>query len=206
MSNGNQLELNKGDNFIFCVDVSSSMSISDTKTGAPRIDYLKEKLAAFVNEAGKYDDDGIDLVTFGHAVNVKPKLTPASAGDIIASLKANEMSTITDRAIAKAWELHRAGGYEQTVCFIATDGAPSDKNAVRDVIRDIASKLKPDPEDPKDSHEFAISFLIVGNPDASLRAFLTELDDELKAKYDIVDVKNLDDVDFVSAFAGALND
>ena len=42
--------------------------------------------------------------------------------------------------------------------------------------------------------------------DGPLRAFLTELDDNLKAKHDIVDVKALEDVDFVGAFAGALND
>jgi uncharacterized protein YegL len=199
MSNGNNLELNKGDNFIFCFDVSASMQQTDTPNGASRIDYLKEKLSAFVNEAGKYDDDGIDLLTFGHSVTVQPKLTPATAGTVIASLKANEGSTQTDRAIAKAYELHKAGGYEQTVCFIATDGAPADKDAVRDVIRTIASELK-------EEHEFAISFLIVGKPDASLEAFLTELDDNLKAKYDIVDRKSLDDVDFMSAFVGALHD
>ena len=41
------LELNKGDNFIFCVDVSGSMSARDTPGGASRIDYLKEKIGAF---------------------------------------------------------------------------------------------------------------------------------------------------------------
>lgn len=193
------LELNKGDNFIFCFDVSASMQASDTPSGASRIDYLKEKLGTFVNEAAKYDDDGIDLLTFGHQIKVQPKLTPATAGGIISALQANEGSTDTARAIQKAYELHKAGGYEQTVCFLATDGAPADKDAVRETIRTIASELK-------EEHEFALSFLIVGKPDSALQAFLTELDDNLKAKHDIVDVKNLDDVDFMSAFVGALHD
>lgn len=200
------LELNKGDNFIFCFDVSSSMGITDTPSGASRIDYLKEKLQAFVEEAGKYDDDGIDLITFGHIVKTKPKLTPATAGQIIGELRADEGATFTEKAIKRAFELHRAGGYAQTVCFVATDGAPSDKEAVKATIRDIASQLKPDPEKPEDSHEFAISFLTVGKIDDALRGFLSELDDDLKAKYDIVDVKALDDVDFVTAFVGALHD
>lgn len=199
MSNGNNLELNKGDNFIFCVDVSGSMSARDTPSGASRIDYLKEKITAFVGEAAKYDDDGLDLITFGHQVSLKSKLTPATAGALIAALSANESSTDTAGAIAKAYELHKKGGYEQTVCFVATDGSPADKNAVKETIRTIASEIK-------DEHEFAISILTVGTPDAGLRAFLTELDDELKAKHDIVDVKSLDEVDFVSAFAGALHD
>lgn len=193
------LELNKGDNFIFCVDVSGSMSARDTPSGASRIDYLKEKVSTFIGEAAKYDDDGIDLVTFGHAVNVKPKLTPASASSVLATLAANEGSTDTAGAIRKAYELHKAGSYEQTVCFVATDGAPADKSAVREAIRTIASEIK-------DEHEFAISILVVGQPDPGLQAFLRELDDDLKAKHDIVDVKNLDEVDFVTAFIGALHD
>lgn len=192
------LELNKGDNFIFLFDVSGSMITTDTPSGATRIDYLKEKLGAFVDEAGKYDDDGIDLITFGHAITLKPKLTPSTAKEIIASLKANESATYTDKAIQKAYDLHKAGGYKQTVAFVATDGAPADQNAVKEVIRSIASEIK-------DEHEFAISFLIVGK-DAGIRGFLTELDDNLKAKHDIVDVKDLDEVDFVSAFSGALHD
>lgn len=198
MDAGNQLELNKGDNFIFLFDVSSSMQQTDTPSGASRIDYTKEKLTTFVNEAAKFDDDGIDLITFGHAVQVKPKLTPATAGDIIASLRANESATDTAGAIRKAYELHKTGKYDQTVAFIATDGSPSDQLAVKEAIRTIASELR-------EEHEFAISFLIVGK-DSGIRAFLTELDDNLKAKHDIVDVKNLDDVNFVEAFAGALND
>lgn len=192
------LELNKGDNFIFLFDVSASMQARDTPSGHSRIDYLKEKLTSFVNEAAKYDDDGVDLVTFGHSITVKPKLTPATAGDIIASLKASEGSTETAKAIAKAYELHVAGGYKQTVAFVATDGEPNNKEDVKETIRDIASKLK-------DEHEFAISFLKVGS-DPGIQAFLEELDDNLKAKHDIVDVKNLDEVDFISAFVGALHD
>lgn len=193
-----QLELNKGDNFIFAFDVSGSMSASDTPSGQSRIEYLKEKLTTFVNEAGKWDDDGIDLITFGHAVTVKPKLTPANAASTIGTLKANESSTDTAGAIFRAYQIHRDGGYKQSVLFVATDGAPSDEGKVKDVIRDIASNLK-------DEHEFAISFLVVGQ-DQGIRAFLTELDDNLKAKHDIVDVKNLDEVDFIGAFAGALHD
>lgn len=198
MSDGTQLELNKGDNFIFLFDVSASMTIADTPSGAARIDYLKEKLGAFVDEAGKYDDDGIDLITFGHAITKKPKLTPSSAKDVIASLKANESSTNTAEAIAEAYRVHKLGSYKQSVVFVATDGAPSNREAVKDTIRDIASKIG-------DEHEFAISFLVVGQ-DPGIRDYLRELDDDLKAKHDIVDVKELDTVDFVSAFAGALHD
>jgi len=113
-------------------------------------------------------------------------------------LQANESATQTHLLIQQAYDDHKKEGHAQTVLFIATDGAPSDKDAVRGIIRKIASEIK-------DEHEFAISFLQVGN-DAGIAQFLAELDDNLNAKYDIVDVKRLDQVNFLEAFDGALHD
>jgi Mg-chelatase subunit ChlD len=196
-----QFELNKGDNFIFAIDVSGSMQATDTPAGASRIEYLKEQVITFAREASKWDEDGIDVISFGHQVKVFEKVTAEKAGDIIGGLKATESQTRTDLVITKAYELHKAGGYKQTVLFLATDGEPTGTTdeAVKDAIRAIAS-------DVKDEHEFAISILTVGVPSASLQSFLTELDDSLKAKHDIVDVKALESVDFIAAFAGALHD
>ena len=194
-----QLELNKGDNFIFLVDVSASMGTRDCPNNSSRIDFLKEKVIQFANEASKWDPDGIDVIKFGHAITPYKGVTADKAAELIGGFSANEGSTDTAGAIREAYKLHKAGAYDQTVCFVATDGAPNDKEAVKAVIRTIASELK-------DEHEFAISFLTVGEIDAGLRAFLTELDDTLNAKYDIVDVKALTDVDFMSAFVGALHD
>lgn len=185
-----QLELNKGDNFIFAVDVSGSMGTRDCPGGAARIDYLKENVITFAKEASKWDEDGIDVLTFGHQITPFPKVTAEKAEALISGFKASEASTDTAGAIREAYKLHKAGGYAQTVLFLATDGAPNDKNAVKDAIRTIASELK-------DEHEFAISILTVGEIDSALGAFLTELDDDLKAKHDIVDVKKLTDVDFM---------
>src|SRR5690349_11939737 len=137
-----QLELNKGDNFIFCVDVSGSMTTRDCPGGAARIDFLKEKTISFAKEASKWDEDGIDVLSFGHQVTPYPGVTGDKASDIIGGLKANEGSTDTAGVIAKAYEMHKKGGYAQTVCFVATDGEPSDRNAVKDVIRTIASEIK----------------------------------------------------------------
>lgn len=194
------LELNQGDNFIFGIDVSASMQTTDCEGGLSRIDYLKEKLLTFIKEASKYDPDGVDILTFGASVTPYPKVSAERAESIVSLLKANEAATMTHLLIKKAYALHKDGGYQQTVLFIATDGSPSDQGAVKTAIVSIANELK-------DEHEFAISFLTVGQVDPPLRAFLTMLDDDLRgAKYDIVDVKALDEVDFLSAFAGALHD
>lgn len=196
-----QFELNKGDNFIFGIDVSGSMQARDTPSGASRIDYLKEQVVTFAREASKWDEDGIDVIAFGHQIRAYEKVTAEKAADIITPLTASESQTRTDLVIQRAYELHKKGGYKQTVLFLATDGEPTGttNEAVKQVIRDIAADLK-------DEHEFAISILTVGQPTADLKAFLTELDDSLNAKHDIVDVKALESVDFIAAFAGALHD
>lgn len=195
-----QLELNKGDNFIFAIDVSGSMQTTDTPNNSQRIEYLKENVQTFINEAAKWDEDGVDVITFGHNVKHLGAVTAEKAGELVGSLKASESATNTAGAIAQAFKLHRQGGYAQTVLFLATDGEPSDQEAVFKTIAGITQELK-------DEHEFAISFLTVGKPDAALRSFLTKLDDDLPgAKHDIVDVKALDEVNFIEAFAGALHD
>lgn len=194
-----QLELNKDDNFIFAVDVSGSMGATDCPGGKSRIEFLKENVITFAKEASKFDTDGIDVITFGHKITPYKGVTAEKAEQLISGFTANEGSTDTAGVIREAYKMHKAGGYEQTVLFVATDGEPADRGAVKDVIRTIASELK-------EEHEFAISFLTVGVIDAKLQSFLTELDDDLKAKHDIVDVKALTDVDFITAFMGALND
>jgi Mg-chelatase subunit ChlD len=193
-----QLELNRGDNFIFGVDISASMQTTDCPGGQSRIQFLKEKVITFAKEATRWDDDGIDVLTFGHQVTPYRGVTAEKAEEVIGKLKANEGSTHTHQVIEAAYKLHVEGGYQQTVLFIATDGQPSDSGAVKRTITSIAKKLK-------DEHEFAISFLTVGTIDSGLRAFLDELDDEL-GDPDIVDVKALEDVDFITAFTGALHD
>lgn len=199
MSQANQFELNKGDNFIFGIDVSGSMAATDCPGGASRINFLKENVITFAKEASKWDEDGIDVLTFGHKVTSYKGVTAEKAEQLISGFTANEGSTDTAGLIREAYKLHKAGGYEQTVLFIATDGAPADQEAVKEAIRTIAAEVK-------DEKEFKISILTVGNIDASLEAFLTELDDNLKAKHDIVDRKALTEVDFMQAFMGALND
>ncbi len=196
------LELNQGDNFIFGMDVSGSMQTADCPGGMKRIDYLKEKVIQFAGEASKYDSDGIDVITFGHQIKVFNNIDGDKAKDVIAKLTATESATMTHELISKAWEMHKTSGSKQTVLFIATDGDPSDREAVKKVIRGIAAELPDGDED----FAFSISILTVGNIDGALQSFLTDLDDNLKAKHDIVDVKRLDEVDFISAFAGALHD
>ncbi len=201
--NPNNLELNKGDQFIFALDVSMSMNQKDCPGNLSRIEYSKEQAKVFAAEAGKYDPDGADYLTFGEKITKYWNQSPEDAAKLIDGLKASEGSTDTAGAISTAWErakeLRANGCTDNIVLFIVTDGAPNDREAVKITIRKIAETLD-------NGEEFGISFLTVGQIDQGLREFLTELDDTLNAKHDIVDVKDFMQVDFVGAFVGAIHD
>jgi hypothetical protein len=198
-SNPNNLELNKGDQFIIGLDISGSMGQSDTPTGASRINYSLETLKAFCTEAHKWDPDGVSFYLFGASCHAYPDLQPADIDAKLANIKLEPM-TMTHLAINAAYAEHKSKGSEQTFLMIFTDGEPADQGAVQKAIVDITN-------DVKDQGEFRIAFITVGVRSAGLDAWLTLLDDALPgAKYDIVDVKKLEDVDFMAAVAGALND
>lgn len=194
------LELNKGDNFILCGDVSMSMGTKDCPGGMSRIEYMKEQFTVFAKAASEWDEDGIDLITFGHQITVRKNISGDDAVATIAKLSASEGSTDTAGAIKAAFARHKETNSKQTFCMLFTDGEPNDRNAVKKAIVGITNEIQ-------DEHEFALQFLTVGVIDPGLKSFLTELDDDLKgAKYDIVDVKALESVDFMAACAGALHD
>jgi Mg-chelatase subunit ChlD len=197
---GSTKELDSGDNLVFIFDVSYSMQADDTPTGKNRLDYSKEKAIGLVIEAVKYDPDGVDVGIFGKGARWVGKATGANATDLIGPLKPSDGQTDTHAAIQLAYDLHVKNQHQQTFLFLVTDGEPSDRQKVRDTIAGIAEKLK-------DEHEFAIGFLTVGKIDPGLQSFLKELDDTLKAKHDIVDVRALEEVeDLIQVATAALHD
>lgn len=200
-TNANNLELNKGDQFIIGLDISGSMGATDCPGGSSRINYSLETLKTFVREAAKWDPDGVSFYLFGAQVHAFPDLKPEEIDAKLSGIKLEGM-TRTDLAITRAYEEHKAKKNEQTFLMIFTDGSPSDGDAVKKAIIGITN-------DVKDEKEFRIAFITVGQRPADLDAWLTALDDTLTsdgAKYDIVDVKRLEEVDFMAAVNGALTD
>lgn len=200
--NANNFELNKGDDFIIGLDISASMQASDCPGGYSRTQYSLEQLTTFIKEASKWDTDGVSVYGFGINVHKQPDVSADKLDDAIAALKAlpYEGGTRTELVIQEAWKEHQERNNEQTVLMLFTDGEPGDQEAVFKTIADITNQVK-------DEREFNIAFITVGQRSASLNQFLTKLDDAIPgAKYDIVDVKALEEVDFYKAFDGALND
>lgn len=202
MSNTNNLELNKGDDFIVGLDISGSMQATDCPGNTSRITYAIESFKTFAKEASKWDTDGVSLYAFGARVHEFPDVN-ADKIDEVASKLARlplEGMTRTDLVISAAYNEHVARKNEQTVLFLFTDGTPSDETATLKAVADITNKVK-------DEREFNIAFITVGERSSELDAFLKKLDDGVPgAKFDIVDVKKLEEVDFYAAFEGALND
>jgi len=201
MSNTNNLELNKGDDFIVAVDVSGSMQATDCPGGVTRIKFAAENFRTFAKEAAKWDTDGVSLYAFGARVHSFPDVAEAQIDATVDKLLGLPLEgmTRTDQVIAAAYSEHKARKNEQTVLMVFTDGEPSDADAVLRIIADITNEVK-------DEREFNVIFITVGDRSPSLQAFLDKLDDAIPgAKHDIVDVKKLEEVDFYAAFDGALN-
>lgn len=197
--NMNNLELNKGDQFIIGLDISTSMTATDCPGNMSRLNYCLETTKLFVTEAAKWDPDGVSLYLFGASVHAYPDMSPADIETKLSNIK-TEGSTMTHLAIDAAYKEHKTKKNEQTFLIIFTDGEPADQQAVEQSIIRIT-------KDVKDEKEFRIELITVGQRSSGLDRWLTELDNNLTAKgakYDILGVKKLEEVDFMSAVMNAL--
>jgi Mg-chelatase subunit ChlD len=194
----NNFELNKGDQFIVALDISGSMQMKDCPGNASRFSYVLETMEVFISEASKWDPDGVSFYAFNNEVQEFPDVASTEAlHETIGRLRPGG-GTATHRAISAAYREHKLKGSEQTFLLLFTDGEPSDRQAVKQAIVDITN-------DVKDEKEFRICILTVGARTPELSAWLSDLDDNLtEAKYDIVDIEKLEDVDFERAVANAI--
>ena len=168
------------------IDFSGSMASTDTGKVGTRIQRVKESLTGLVGELADVDEDGIDLITFGgetitHTPGVKNT-------EILNTVFARRVSggTPTAEALTKGFEV--AGKSDKPDFLVVfTDGEPNNREAVKTVIRNQANKQANDAD-------LTILFIQVGD-DASAGDFLKDLDDNLNAKLDIVDVKTQAEAD-----------
>lgn len=203
-----QVEINPNMQYIFGVDISASMNNTDGACGGQtRYSYALEKLQSFIQISQDYDPDGPTVALFGESVTVYPNTTLEAVSSKL-SAPTFEGFTNTAEVISAAYDIHKKEKaalndglkHPGTVLMIFTDGEPTNRQAVERVITQITHEVEA-------AEEFNITFLTVGTIDSNLQAWLTALDDDLKAaKHDIVDVKRLEEVSFLKAVAGAVND
>lgn len=188
------LELKKGDQIIFLVDRSGSMDTTDCD-GDSRYNCVREKIKAFVRGASKFDPDGVSVHLFNNRVELHTDVAdPATVDKLIDAHKPGG-GTATHLAIQAAWREHKTKSSAATFVVLFTDGDPSEPTEVENTIVNI-TKTMSSPE------EFRLSFLTVGKRSPELSSWLERLDSSLKgAKYDIVGVEELNNVDFDQAIA-----
>ena len=191
-------ELNKGDQFIVAFDCSGSMQTPDCPGGTTRFTHVKETMKAFIRAAAQWDPDGVSFYAFNFECREYPDVkTPEEIETIIAALRPSG-GTNTHLAIRDAYAEHKRKGSEQTFLLIFTDGEPTEPDLVEAEVVRITN-------DVQDEKEFRISILTVGKRSAGLEAWLSDLDNNLtSARYDIIDVNELDKVDFMAAVDGAI--
>lgn len=202
------IELNPNKQYILCGDISASMQAIDSKCGGnSRYSYMVEKFKQFIKEAEDFDPDGPTIMLFGESVYQYPNTTLDKVESKIKSPNF-EGFTNTHLVVQAAWNMHKTEQEELaregkvhsgTVCFIFTDGDPTNRLALERTIRDIANSV--DNED-----EFSIGFVLVGTIEPSLQEYLNKLDDDLKAKFDIVGTSEIEGLSFLKAVNNAINE
>lgn len=192
MTDHTTLELHNDDNFIFALDVSASMKMTDCPGGLSRFDYSIEKMKQFCHEAASFQSEGICILTFGIQVDKFDHITEDKIDSIIAASKPDQCGTLTNKVIIAAYQEHIDDGHEDTFLFLVTDGEPTKPEAVIEVLNSISANMK---------GSFRVVFLTVGQINKSLQHYLNDLVNTFK----MVDVKALDSVTFLSSVNTSIN-
>lgn len=181
--------------YVLVIDKSGSMSEKDTKSGKSRWAEAQETTKALANKVADLDPDGITVYVFAGGFKKYEGVTPAKVTEIFNENEPGGGTTLApviadifgDYTKRKAAGTNKAHG---EMCFVITDGQPSDENQVaKEIVKFGNSLLGRD--------EYGISLLQVGR-DPNATAFLQRLDDNLAkegAKNDIVDAKTMDEVE-----------
>jgi len=163
--------------------------------GDTRYNAVREKLKAFVRGASKFDPDGVSIHFFNNRVETHADVADVNVVDQLIDTHRPGGGTATHLAIQAAWKEHRQKQSTASFVMAFTDGEPSEPEEVKKSIVNITNTMN-NPE------EFRITFLTVGVQSPQLKAWLSALDSDLKgAKYDIVGVEELNNVDFDQAVA-----
>ena len=174
-------------NFVVAVDASGSMGETDMPGGKSRWEYMQETLVAFTRDILTIDSDGIEVVAFGgqNITTVAGKSTEVVK--LIFSTRSPRGSTPLAQALTECIKLTKQSN-KKAVILVFTDGVPDDKSEAARVIVNQANSQETD-------DECTVLFIQVGH-DAAASHYLRSLDDDLTAaKFDIVDVKSMDEAE-----------
>ncbi|KAL8840445.1 MAG: hypothetical protein Q9170_001321 [Blastenia crenularia] len=163
----------------FLVDDSGSME--------PRWKTTARVLAAVVDIAVRYDDDGVDVKFFNKRIK-KEERTNLNTTEKVMSLFAKNNpprgGTLTADVLEEVLREYmsryrRDPDIKGLNLIVLTDGEPDPEQDVEEVLRDYAEKLV---EADAPRYKVGVQFVQIGGDEAA-RNFLRFLDDELKKKH-----------------------
>ncbi|CCQ51699.1 vWA domain-containing protein [Crocosphaera watsonii WH 8501] len=180
--------------YTLMIDKSSSMATSDDPDGKTRWQIAQESTLALAQKCEEIDPDGITVYVFSGAFKRYDNVTSGKVTKVYEEnqpMGQTDLATVLQDAFDDYFKRKEAGTAKVNgeTFLIITDGEPTDRKAVINLIMDAAQKV--DRED-----ELGISFIQVGTDKEATR-FFKALDDDLEgvgAKFDIVDTVTVDDM------------
>lgn len=174
----------KGLDLILCIDRSGSMdSASKRLPGKSRWDEVKEDAIRAANVAGRYDADGITVITFSTGADVKDGVTAEAVEQLFKEQRPGG-STNLAAAIQEATKKAQTSSKE-VVCLVYTDGEPNSQSDVVNALNAAGALGRP---------KIGFTFIQVGD-DGGAAKFLQSLDNDLKvdicATYSAADAENM---------------
>jgi len=132
-------------------------------------------------QVGQADPDGITLYFFSGKGHLKKYENIKTSQHVTTCFEKEKPGGSTDLAgvLSAAFKEHFSKPGRQTTILVITDGEPDNKQTVVKEIVNAANRIQRD-------EDLSVSFIQVGNDNAAAR-FLKQLDDDIKAKFDIVD-------------------
>lgn len=188
----------KNRDYTLILDKSGSMSITDQPGGMSRWAAAEESTLALARKCEQFDPDGITVYVFSTRFQRYDNVTTETVETIFQTHKPGGITNLADvlrDALTNFLERKVRGALNKAgeTILVITDGEPSDRMAVAQVIVGASQQLDRD-------EELAISFIQVGN-DEGATLFLKALDDQLEevgAKFDICDTLTMDEMEEMS--------
>ncbi len=191
--------------YTLMIDKSSSMATSDGPEGKTRWQIAQESTLALAKKCEEIDPDGITVYVFSGRFRRYDNVTSDKVTKVYEEnepMGQTDLATVLEDGLNNYFQ-RKAEGQAKTngeTFLIITDGEPTDRKAVINLIMDTSGKV--DRED-----ELGISFIQVGT-DKKATEFFKALDDDLEeagAKFDIVDTVTVDDMKDMSLTDVLLN-
>jgi uncharacterized protein YegL len=210
--------------YTLIIDKSGSMSTADVGGGQTRWQAVQESTMALAARCQQLDPDGMTVYLFATHFQRFDNVTAAKVAEIFSQNQpggSTDLAAVLKDAFQSYFSRKAAGEAKRNgeLIIVVTDGEPNDQDAVAKVIIDATHRMDRD-------EELAVSFIQIGR-DASAKAFLERLDDDLvgpqkqgffsklfggakrSAKFDICDTvtfNGLEDIPITEVLLKAIED